>query len=336
METTTKEKTQVEPASAVKAEPVAIITREASLVGSDLFDPLILNEQAQKELELAGAYRESAIKIALRQTGLAQWVNFRGDGEGAKDSFYPTGAAADAIFNFFGLHLSTPGPADMLAQHTLYTDDAGRKWWIAESKLWRGGRFVCHCEGKRLIGGFAKNELDARQDSTENLKSRAARSILGIKGKSLEDMRALGLDLSKCRVAEFQDRKSGASENPDEAVINWGNAKGKKVSELEDKDLEYYVGRYEKDVADPSKAKFKPERMLKALKTEQERRASKPTDDAAFVDEMEKLIAQVREEAMAAGVPEAKLTAYIDGLKTIDQAKVALSTYRERRKKKEA
>src|SRR5690242_17062230 len=90
--------------------PTAIITREASFLGSDLFDPMQLNEEAQRELEAAGVYREAAIKIAIRQTGLAQWVNFRGDGEGAKDSFYLTGAGADAVFNFFGLHLSTPGP----------------------------------------------------------------------------------------------------------------------------------------------------------------------------------------------------------------------------------
>lgn len=326
------------------AGTAALMPRAASLDVLNLLDPLEISENAQKVLEKAGVYRDTLLQIVLRQTSISQWVNFRGEGADAKDSFYPMGSASAAMLAFFGIHWSTPGPGpgmdggsanDELFQAVIYTDAEGERWWIVKSRCWREGKFIAHAEGKKKIGGFARNELDARQGAFENLLSRAARHIFGLGSKGREDFKKLGLDLEKCRVATFQDRKSASSEDPDEAVIKWGNAKGKKVSELTDDDLVFYQKRQKADVADPAKAKFKPERLLKALDAEIERRAAKPAASAEDAEKLEKTIQLIREEAAAAGISESankKLEAAIAAGLSQSQADVWLETYKSKRK----
>jgi hypothetical protein len=157
------------------------------------------------------------------------------------------------------------------------------------------------------------------------------REALGRHGKHRAWDKRQGLALSSARDAEVQARKSGASSDPDQAVIKWGKAKGKKVAELSDEDLRFYTERQEQDVANPEKAKYHPERLLAALKAEAERRAAKPTEDVEQAEEFERTIAAVREEGVAQNVNRAKLDAYIAGLKTLEQAKKALEYYRGKR-----
>lgn len=341
----------LDPVSEQPMERTGLATRPATLdLGRlDLLDPESPpDEKMIQGLEQRARFLDKVIQLALKRTSPSQYVIHRAEGDEARESVYPMGAAADAMFGFLGLSWAAPIP-------TLDGDGKevswrrGEKKWEAEirgggedqeyywvrSALWRGDQLIALAEGKRLIGvGYAKDKPTAEIDAFENLKSRAVREVLGLKAKDRAWYQANGLDLSNARLAEFQDRKSSATADPNEAVIKWGNAKGSKVKDLSDQDLAFYTTRYEADVADPAKAKFKPALMLAALKAEAERRAAKPTLDAQQAEELEQLIVAIREEAAAQNVPAEKLEPYIASLQTLEQAKKALASYRERRVKK--
>lgn len=332
----------VQSGGALMAQPVRI---DAGRL--DLLDPDLPDEAAFKELERRAVFIKRGIQYALQQTAPSQYVVHRSE-DGQTESVYPMGAAGAAMLRFFGLTWAVPEPVtDARGQVTGYRP--GDKLWRAEvrevgektryccveSALWRGTDLIALCEGKRLIGGgYSKDDVQSGQNAFENLKSRAVRTVLGLGGKDRAWYLANGLDLSTARVVDFQDRASGASSDPAQAVIKWGKAKGQKVSELSDEDLRFYTERQEKDVADPAKAKYHPERLLAALKAEAERRAAKPTEDAAQAEEYERTIVAVREEMVAQRVEASAMEKYIATMKTLDQAKKALETYRKRRTEK--
>lgn len=321
-------------------EPTALATRTASLDAGvlNLLDPVAIDGNAQSVLEKAGVYRDTLMRIVLRQTSVSQWCVFKGDGENARETLYPMGAAAAAMFAFFGLHWSTPGPTGELYEPELYTDEDGNRWWVVKSKLWRGDQYVCAAEGKRRIGsGYAKNELDARMDAFENLQSRAARSVFGLGAKSREDFKALGLDLSTARIASFQDHKGAGSSDPNEAVIGFGReTKGKRVTELTDEQLADARKFLVKSIADPEKKNWekKNKLLLQAIDAEIAKRTEKPAMDQATKDELDKTLILIREEVAALGISGDKLKeveSKLPGL-NLAQAKKWLAQYRDKRK----
>lgn len=340
----------LDPVSEQPMERTALSTRPAQLEEGrlDLLDPAEPDERMVQVLEQRAIVRTKVVRLALQQTSPSQYVIHRAEGDEARESVYPMGAAADAMFGFLGFSWAAAIPVtddsgkeigwrrgDVKWQSAIRlsgeTGDERRYYWV-RSALWSRDQLMFLGEGKRLIGsGYARDEPTAEIDAFENLKSRAVREVLGLKAKDRNWYKEQGLDLSTARLAEFQDRKSSATSDPNEAVIKWGNAKGKKVKDITDEDLRFYVGRYEADVADPEKKKFKPELMLAALKAETERRAAKPTMDAEQVEEMERTIAAIREEAAVLSVAPEKLDPFIAGLATLDQAKKALAHYREKR-----
>ncbi|HET9554372.1 MAG TPA: hypothetical protein VFP50_15525 [Anaeromyxobacteraceae bacterium] len=321
----------------------------------DLLDPELPDEGMVRQLEQRALFRERIIQLALRQTAATQYVIHRAEGDEARESVYPMGAAADAMFSFLGLTWASVVESTVDGRPSYrrgeqkwqseirsvpVKDGKGnvvgedRYYWV-KSGLWSRDALVALAEGKRLIGvGYSKDEPTTEMNAFENLKSRAVREVLGLKGKDRTWYKVQGLDLSAARVAEFQDRKAGASSDPDQAVIKWGKAKGKKVSELSDDDLRFYTERQEKDCADPEKAKFKPERLLAALKAEAERRAAKPTEDAESAEEFDRTIIALREEMLSQRVDATKLDAYVATLQTLEQARRALEHYRGKRAKK--
>ncbi len=322
---------QILDANGNAIETKAIATREATLDAGlvNLLDPVSIDGRAKEILEAAGVYRDTMMRIVLRQTAVSQWVIFAGDG---RENVYPMGAAAAAMFAFFGLHWSTPGPTDTLYDAELYVEKDGTQWWRVESKLWRGDKFITSAVGKRKLGeGYAKNELDAQLGAFENLQSRACRSVFGLGAKSRDELKALGIDLTNARQASFQDHKSGLASDPNEAVIRWGRMKGMKVSEIADTDLSYYLNAEKKSLADPEKAKYKKsiEAMITALETEIAKRAKVAEGNP----ELDSLLIHIREECAALGVPEDKVEAGIKSATTVDIAKKWLEQLRARRKK---
>jgi hypothetical protein len=329
----------------------AIQTRPATLdLGRlDLLDPESPNEATLRALEQRALFRENIVKFALRQTSPRQYVIHRAEGDETRESVYPMGAAVDAMFGFLGLTWAVVVVNNEDGSHrrgetkfsaSIQTDSAENRYWWVESGLWLRDQLVGMFEGKRKIGsGYAKNELDAKIDAFENLKSRAGRQVLGLSAKSRADYKAMGLDLSEARVAEFQDHKANLSSDPTAAVIPFGNeTKGKKVCDVDDGQLAWVLGAIEKSLADPKKANFKRgnEALRDAIKAEQAKRAAAPTISAEEKDEYEKTIAMFMEEGAALGIAEEKLKGYVQGFATLAQAKKGLENYRERRKKKAA
>lgn len=313
----------------------------------DLLDPEDANEDAMRELERRAVFLRLGIKLALQQTAPSQYVVHRSE-DGKTESVYPMGAAGASMLRFFGLTWAVPEPiqdergqvigyrpGDRLWRAEVRQVGEKTRYSCVESALWRGSILIALCEGKRLIGGgYSKDDVQSEQNAFENLKSRAVRTVLGLAGKDRTWYQANGLDLSTARLVDYQDRASASSSDPAEAVIKWGKAKGKKVAELSDEDLRFYTERQEKDVANPEKAKYHPERLLAALKAEAERRAAKPTMDAEMAEELDRTIIAFREEAAALGVDAAKVEGYVREMKTLEQAKKALENYREKRRKR--
>jgi hypothetical protein len=120
---------------------------------------------------------------------------------------------------------------------------------------------------------------DVSKAAYTNLHGRAVRALAGLNAVPVDRLEAAGLDLAKVvRIGYAKGaqggQSTGAAMGGGELLIAWGNAKGKKLTELEVRDLEYYLQAYERDVVDPTKARFKKanERMLEGLKAEAERR----------------------------------------------------------------
>ncbi len=106
------------------------------------------------------------------------------------------------------------------------------------------------------------------------MKSVAVRDLLGLRGRSPEELSALGLNLAKVGRATFQDHKQGAGVA---AVFPWGSLKGKPLNdpEVKDKDLNWLVERLDENIDDQSKAKYRDSnvRLRDACFAEIDRRA---------------------------------------------------------------
>ena len=144
----------------------------------------------------------------------------------------------------------------------------------------RGEEKVEHFTGYRLMGGFVKTEADLRRAVLENLKSIAVRDLLGLRFRTPEELKEMGLDVGKMeRRAEFQthDKQDG------EILAPFGRSKGQPITEISDSDLEWLANAVKKSVADPDKAKWKGknETLLQALREEYKRRRAPKSSDAA-------------------------------------------------------
>ena len=350
-----KEKSEPQPVPTVSAGS-ALDMVPVRIGGGDLLDPDEVTPEALEALGRRAEFFEKAVRMALLWTEPDQYVIHKSE-DGKTSTVYPMGRAGLALLKFFGMKFAVPmpvanaagavvgyqpGPQECLGQvqEVKQESDKGDKvvrYMCVTSALWlTTGRCVALTEGKRAIGsGYSRDEVQARQCAMQNMASRAARLVLGL-GISPEWFTARGVDLSRAKVVEFQDRSGGASSDPEQAVIRWGKAKGTKVRDLSDEDLRFYTERQEKDAADPEKAKFKPERLLAALKAEAERRAAKPTMDAESAEEFDRTIVALREEMTAQRVNQGKLDAYVATLQTLEQARKALEHYRGKRVKKSA
>lgn len=198
-----------------------------------------------------------------------------------KESIYLTGGAADRILRMgFGMRW---GEEQVVLDH----DDDVLVCTSKAALLDRNGEVYQVYTGRRRLGGYAKTKQDLIKACSENRKHLAVTDILGLRFLTPEDLKELGVDISKLpRRAEFQEH--GADESG-VAVVPWGHRKGTPVTELEDKDISFYVVRAKESLADESKKRFHPkeQRWLNALEAEQKRRteeASKPKEAGRKAD----------------------------------------------------
>jgi hypothetical protein len=240
---------------AIKTEPMTqalatVDVRDASSEGLALMRKRVEN---QKEM----------IKIAISLTSPSQWTIFAGNG---KETVYPTGGAADTILRrAFGL---TWGEKTVTIEDTPQGPCAVCRAWLMQN-----GNPVEHFEGRRSFGGFALTESNMKKDAIENMKSVAVRDILGLRFRTPDELREMGLDIGKVKArAEFSDHKSG-----EELTMSFGKDKGKPISQISDEGLDWYIKVVGEGILDPAKQKYRAsgEKKLEALKAEKAKRGGK-------------------------------------------------------------
>jgi hypothetical protein len=240
-----------EKATAIETRPMGgpiatVDVRDASAEGVKLMRERVDN---QKKM----------LAIAIGLTSGSQWTIFG-------DSVYPTGGAADTILRrAFGL---TWGEKVVEVSR----NEDGDLEAVCTAWLMQGDRRIEQFEGRRKLGGFIKTEADMRKGAVENMKSVAVRDLLGLRFRSPDELREMGLDIGKVqRRVDFNSRESSG---PGVATVPFGNKKGTPVTELDDRSLAWYIAAAEKAIADPEKAKFKAkeEKWLAALVAEKNAR----------------------------------------------------------------
>jgi hypothetical protein len=104
----------------------------------------------------------------------------------------------------------------------------------------------------------------------------------------LEALEAAGLDIKRCRYVGYEQgvrggTSAGASTGAADLVVRFGRASGKKPSELEAKDLDWYIDALKRNLADPARERFKKqdEPIYRALLAERESRDQKKAHEAA-------------------------------------------------------
>lgn len=261
--------------SEVTDQDVKIIRTEP--LGSALMDVQDQSEHGLRLFEERVRVAKQQLAIALKLVSPGQFVVMSQTGKDGvvRESIYATGGAADRILRMgFGMRWGEK-------QVTLSRDSEGDQLAVARAPLLKhDGSVYEMVEGRRRMGGFVKTEADLIKGAIENMKHQAVTDMLGLRFLTPDDLKELGLDVSKLpRRADFQDR--GPDESG-EAIVPFGKKKGKKLSEVDAKDLDYYADAAQKAIADPAKAKWKAkeERWLAAVEAEKARRAAPPPDAA--------------------------------------------------------
>jgi hypothetical protein len=351
--TTTTERQPLQPIATTRADQ-AIEASPVRIGGGDLLDPDEVTPEALEALGRRAEFFEKAVRMALAWTEPDQYVIHKSE-DGKTSTVYPMGRAAQALLKFFGMKFAAPipivndaghiighqpGPQECLAEtrETKREDGRATRYVCVTSALWMSsGRCVALTEGKRAIGpGYSKDEIQARQCAVQNMASRAARLVLGL-GVSPDWFIARGVDLGKAKVVEYQDHKGATSSDPQQAKLPFGNEKGKAVSEASDDALRWILPKVQESVNDPARSRFQAQNkaLAAAIEAELARRAAAPALSAEQAEEMERTIIAFREEAAALGVDAKKVDKYVSEIKTLEQAKTALETYRKRREKAE-
>lgn len=294
--------------------PQPIPTEPMGAALTRLADP---QDQSQAGLELfkeRARVAKETLKVALSFCQPGQIVVMAA---GDKESVYFTGGAADRILRMgFGMRWGE-------ARHFIDLKDGAPDRCTYRAPLFKAdGELYETFEGRRTMGGFVHTEADLIKGAKENMKHQAVTDILGTRFLTPGDLAELGLDVRALpRRAEFQDHGKDESGG---AVVPWGKMKGKPITELADKDLDYYEGKARESIADPAKAKFKAreEAWLLAIGTERARRlAPKPATDS---EQLDALCIQIQEKAAAQGIEQTTITSRLAKITTVADARAAL------------
>lgn len=231
------------------------ITAEPMSIGTTALDVRDASDQAVALMKKRVENQQEMLKIAISLTGTRQWTRFG-------DSIYPTGGAADTILRrAFGLTWS---------EKKVTVDETGEHATVTAA-LMLHGEPVEEFTGYRSMGGFIKNRADLIKGAMENLKSVAVRDLLGLRFRTPEELKALGLDPDKIETqVDFQTH----DKDPNTIVVPFGRDKGKPITEVDDACIQWLADAVKNSIDDPSKAKWKDKNqaMLDALRAEYKRR----------------------------------------------------------------
>lgn len=256
-------------------------------------------ETAMKKLETLSQVLERMRLVAIQQTYPTDWVihttTDRQTGEVIKQVGYLQDSGAERAGKVFGIEVG-----QVAVERENFPDDGTFAYHLtgpAWSKI--TGEHIDRCEGSRWSGQkFFQNRLeddddrvnpvDVRKAAYANLHGRAVRALTGLSAVPLDSLKKAGLDTERCLFVGYASgakggQSAGATIGSADVVMPFGNSKGKKASELDDKDLGWYLKTIGDSVADPAKEKFKKsnERLHAALTAEAERRAQSKAHEEA-------------------------------------------------------
>jgi len=103
------------------------------------------------------------------------------------------------------------------------------------------------------------DEGNIRQAAMTNMIVNGVTRLLGVRNVSWDRLtQLLGAGRDEFAKAEFKAgaKGGGRGQTARDVEIKFGKGKGKMLSELSDDDVRWYMGVYEKDLADPNKAKY--------------------------------------------------------------------------------
>ena len=285
-------------------ETPPITTEENGLVpgrgqGASMLDRWVASDpkQAIERVETMVKVLEQLRVASIRATYTSDWnihTSVDRDGVIIKQVGYLQDSGAERAGKVWGIEVGNPAieredfPDGTYSYHMIaeaWSKVTGERLDYAEGSRWSGDTFFARQvknEGDRV------DPTDVRKASYANLHGRAVRALSGLNGVPLEILRQAGLDITKVVHVNYKQGEKGgessgaATVGSADAVVAFGNSKGKKVSELEDKDLAWYAKSYAENVANPEKKQYVKanQRVLDAIKAEQERRARAAAHEA--------------------------------------------------------
>lgn len=266
-----------------------VVVRQA---GPSMLERWVDGPEPEKNLARVDAMAKMLERLrltAIQQTYPTDWVIHTtrdADGNVTKQVGYLQDSGAERAGKVFGILIGSPEiERDDLPDGTyIYKLQAEALSQVTHER-------IEHCLGSRWSGDtfFARQvkDEDDKVDPTDvmkaayaNLHGRAVRALAGLSAVPLDALEAAGINTRGCTFVGYDKgarggQSAGATVGSADVKVGFGRSQGKSPAELEDKDLDWYLGAYEKNVADPERAKFRKANgaVLAALKAEKERRA---------------------------------------------------------------
>ena len=246
-------------------------------------------EQATKRVETMVKLLESLRAASIRATYPSDWIihtSVDRDGTVIKQVGYLQDSGAERAAKPWGIEVGNPAidredfPDGTYTYHMLaeaWSKVTGERLDYVEGSRWSGDPFF---QRQKKTDEDRIDPTDVRKSAYSNLHGRAVRSLGGLNGVPIEILLKAGIDTAKVVHVNYQagakggDSSGAATVGSAEPVVAFGQSKGKKVSELADKDLGWYIGTYTENVANPEKVKYRTanQRVLDALLREKEKR----------------------------------------------------------------
>jgi hypothetical protein len=245
-----------------------------------IYTPLVSGLQsALAAVDAREAMFKRVAEVAIQATHPTQWTDLGGKP-------WPTGPAAETIARRFAVSMT-----NIRRERFVRSDEYGEYelWVYTATFSLPGGSDVMDAEGTcssrdSFLGSDTQeddyDEGNIMKKALTNCRTNGIMQILGLRGMPWERLEQLGLDRSQAPKVEFRKGGKGGGSKaqvpPSERTIPYGQSKGKKLSELDEKDLKWYREAMAASVLDPDKARWKAdnESWVVAIDAEFARRAN--------------------------------------------------------------
>lgn len=221
-------------------------------------------EQLETAIDRRNTLMDKIRDAALKATWSEQWTNMDGKP-------WPTAAAAETIARRCAVKVHGTR-WERVERH----DDAGAFFFYVYTGTVElpGGldsaEVVGTCSSRdQFIGTEAAggrelseiNEDDVMKAAYSNMVVNGVMRLLGLRGLTWERLTTITVgSIVADKAAQITHRSGakggGASQSSTDVELKFGRGKGKKLSEVSDEDVRWYMAAWQKDLADPAKEKY--------------------------------------------------------------------------------